>query len=69
MVVVGKDDAEGLIRLYREQLFDAKSRLNSARTLKEVKFFQSKITFLTDQISEINGGKQAVRKASVKKKR
>ncbi len=57
MIVITKDDAEGLIRLYREQLVDAKIRLNAARTLKEVKFLQSKINFLNTQISEIKGSK------------
>ncbi|MFH0889626.1 MAG: hypothetical protein V1836_00595 [Candidatus Aenigmatarchaeota archaeon] len=57
MIVITKDDAEGLIRLYREQLVDTKIRLNCARTLKEVKFLQSKINFLNSQISEIKGSK------------
>ncbi len=57
MVVINKDDAEDLIKLYREQLVDAKIRLNAARTLKEVKFLQSKINFLNSQIVEINDSK------------
>lgn len=57
MVVINKDDAEDLIRLYREQLVDTKIRLNAARTLKEVKFLQSKIDFLTLQITEIKDSK------------
>ncbi len=57
MVVINKDDAEDLIKVYREQLIDAKIRLNAARTLKEVKFLQSKINFLNSQIIEINGSK------------
>lgn len=57
MVVISKDDAEDLIKLYREQLVDAKIRLNAARTLKEIKFLQSKINFLTSQISEVKDSK------------
>ena len=62
MVVINKDDVEDLVKLYREQLVDAKIRLNSARTLKEIKFLQSKINFLTLQIGEIRESKITVRK-------
>ena len=57
MVVINRDDVEDLIRVYREQLVDAKIRLNAARTLKEIKFLQSKINFLTSQISEVKDSK------------
>ncbi|MBI3413567.1 MAG: hypothetical protein HY051_05840 [Candidatus Aenigmarchaeota archaeon] len=57
MVVINKEDMEDLVKLYREQLVDAKIRLNAARTLKEIKFLQSKINFLTSQIGEIKGSK------------
>ncbi len=57
MVVINKEEVEDLIRVYREQLVDAKIRLNAARTLKEIKFLQSKINFLTSQIGEVKGSK------------
>ncbi|MBI4167720.1 MAG: hypothetical protein HY515_02070 [Candidatus Aenigmarchaeota archaeon] len=57
MVVINKEEVEDLIRVYREQLVDAKIRLNAARTLKEIKFLQSKINFLTSQIGEIKDSK------------
>ncbi len=57
MVVINKEEVEDLIRVYREQLVDAKIRLNAARTLKEIKFLQSKINFLTSQISEVKDSK------------
>ncbi|MBI4177386.1 MAG: hypothetical protein HY516_03385 [Candidatus Aenigmarchaeota archaeon] len=62
MVVINRDEAEDLIKVYREQLVDAKIRLNAARTLKEIKFLQSKINFLTSQIGEINDSKIPVRR-------
>jgi hypothetical protein len=62
VVVINKCDADDLIKLYREQLVDTKIRLNAARTLKEVKFLQSKINFLNSQITEINGSKMPRRR-------
>lgn len=57
MVVVEKEDAQELIKLYKEQLVDTKIRISDARTLKELKFLQSKIQFLSEQIDYIKGSK------------
>ena len=57
MIAINKEEVEDLIRVYREQLVDAKIRLNAARTLKEIKFLQGKINFLTSQISEVKDSK------------
>lgn len=57
MVVVEKEGAQELIKLYKEQLVDTKIRISDARTLKELKFLQDKIRFLSEQIDYIKGSK------------
>ncbi len=66
MVVVEKEDAQELIKLYKEQLVDTKIRISDARTLKELKFLQNKIQFLSEQIDYIKGSK--VKRTAVKAK-
>ncbi len=66
MVVVEKEDAQELIKLYKEQLVDTKIRISDARTLKELKFLQNKIQFLSEQIDYIKGSK--VKKTPVRAK-
>lgn len=52
--------------MYKEQLVEVKSRLIDARTIKELKFLQSKIEFLNDQINRVSG--RAIKKrAKVRK--
>jgi hypothetical protein len=38
------------IRFFEEQLFDAKQALFAATTVREIKFIQSKIKYLTQQV-------------------
>lgn len=44
-----------LLRFYKEQLFEAKSKLFEARSVKEIKFLQSRIDFLKKKIKEMEG--------------
>ena len=49
-----------------QELFDTKRALFSATTVKEMKFLQSKLNFLTQKAKEINGvhsGKASPRKS------
>jgi hypothetical protein len=41
------------LRFYQEELFDAKSRLFRAKSVKQVRFLESRITFLQDMINEL----------------
>ncbi|MCD6403100.1 MAG: hypothetical protein J7K98_02100 [Candidatus Aenigmarchaeota archaeon] len=42
-----------LLRFYREQLFEAKSKLFQVRSVRQVKFLQHRIEFLQQKIKEI----------------
>jgi hypothetical protein len=41
------------IRFIEEQLFEAKQALFSATTVREVKFLQNKIKYLSEKIGEV----------------
>jgi hypothetical protein len=41
------------LRFYQEELFDAKSQLFSAKNVKQVKFLQDRISFLSQKIDDI----------------
>lgn len=41
------------IRFFEEQLFDAKQALFFAKTVREVKFLQSKIKYLAQKVNEM----------------
>jgi hypothetical protein len=41
------------IKYIEDQLFEAKQALFSARSVREVKFLQNKIKFLSDKIREL----------------
>jgi len=43
------------LRFYQEQLFEAKNKLFNAKNVKQVKFLQDRINFLTNKINEIQG--------------
>lgn len=49
------------LRFYQEELFDTKSKLFRAKSVKKLKFLQNRIVFLQDKIEKIqddnNGGK------------
>lgn len=45
------------IRFFEEQLFEAKQALFAATTVREIKFLQNKIKYLTERIKELNGKK------------
>jgi len=47
------------LRFYQEELFDAKNKLFRAKNLKQVRFLQSRIGFLQEKISEIEGNGKA----------
>jgi hypothetical protein len=38
------------IRFFEEQLYDAKQALFAAKTVREIKFIQSKIKYLSQQV-------------------
>ena len=42
-----------MLRFYQEQLFEAKSRLFNAKSVKQVKFLQDRINFLLQRIEDI----------------
>ena len=44
-----------LIRIYREQLFEAKNKLFQARSVKQLKFLQHRIRFLEEKLRELEG--------------
>jgi len=41
------------LRFYQEELFDTKNRLFRAKSVKQLKFLQSRIVFLQNKIEEI----------------
>jgi hypothetical protein len=41
------------LRFYQEELFDAKNRLFRAKSVKQVRFLENRITFLQDRINEL----------------
>ena len=41
------------LRFYQEELFEAKNRLFNAKNVKQVKFLQDRISFLTKTIEDI----------------
>lgn len=41
------------LRFYQEELFDTKSKLFRAKSVKQLKFLQNRIIFLQDKIEEI----------------
>ena len=41
------------LRFYQEELFDTKSRLFSAKNVKQVRFLQDRISFLSERIEDI----------------
>jgi hypothetical protein len=42
-------------RFFEEQLFEAKQALFFVKTVREAKFLQSKITYLSQKVKELNG--------------
>jgi len=44
------------LRFYQDELFVTKSKLFRAKSVKQVKFLQDRINFLTDKIEEIQNG-------------
>jgi hypothetical protein len=47
------------LRFYQEELFDTKSRLFRAKSVKQLKFLQDRINFLQDRIEEIQGNERS----------
>jgi hypothetical protein len=41
------------LKFWEEQLYEAKQALFAARTIKQVKFLQNKIKFLSEKVKEI----------------
>jgi len=41
------------LRFYQEELFDTKNKLFKAKSVKQVKFLQDRISFLQSRIEEI----------------
>jgi hypothetical protein len=41
------------VRFFEEQLYDAKQALFAAKTVREIKFIQSKIKYLAQQVSAL----------------
>jgi len=44
------------LRFYQDELFESKSKLFKAKSVKQVKFLQGRINFLIDKIEEIQNG-------------
>jgi len=42
-----------LMRFYREQLFETKNKLFDARSVKQAKFLQNRISFLEQKLNEL----------------
>jgi hypothetical protein len=43
------------LKFWEEQLYEAKQALFAARTIKQAKFLQNRIKFLTEKVKEIQG--------------